>query len=119
MPNNAVTEQVGTRSNMTRLRDNEELRRFKANLVETLLFEIEIWVKEPINRDILPCLRHVREVSIPNSIEFDYLIPGRSQKCNQCLAILAMGHVPGKVGLILRGIPIEFNFRPAPVLDIA
>jgi len=40
-----------------------------------LLFEIKIWVKEPINRDILLCLRHVREVSIPNSIEFDTLFP--------------------------------------------
>jgi hypothetical protein len=97
---------------------NEELgSRFKVNLVKTLLFEKETWVKEPINRDILLCLRHVGEVSIPNSIEFDYLIPGRSQQCNECLAILAMGHAPRNVGLILLGIPIEFNFRPAPALE--
>lgn len=65
------------------------------------------------------CLRHVGEVSSPNSIELDYLIPGRSQECNQRLAILAMGYVPHNVGLILLGIPIEFNFRPAPFWNIA
>jgi hypothetical protein len=108
---------VGPRTNMSDFATNQELRRFKVNLVETLLFEMETWVKEPINRDILLCLRRDGEVSIPNSIEFDYLIPGRSQECNQCLAILAMGHVPRNVGLILLGIPIEFNFRPAPVLE--
>jgi len=54
----------------------------KANLVETLLFEAKTWLKESLNRDILSCLRHLRKVSIPNSIEFDHLIPGRLQKGN-------------------------------------